>query len=67
MIVRYLAAVDGRNGHDQTHHCPQADFRYGSQPDLPPLDRDVRFAALNGLKSDIAPCPKSADFVAKVS
>ena len=30
MIVRYLAAVDGRNGHDQTHHCPQADFRYGS-------------------------------------
>jgi hypothetical protein len=34
--------------------------RLGSQPDLPPLDRDVRFAALNGLKSDIAPCPKSA-------
>ena len=32
-----------------------------SQPDLPPLDRDVRFAALNGLKSDIAPCPKSAN------
>src|SRR6266404_4607052 len=33
----------------------------GSQPDLPPLDRDVRFAALNGLNSDIAPCPKSAN------
>ena len=32
----------------------------GSQPDLPPFDCDVRFAALNGLKSDIAPCPKSA-------
>jgi hypothetical protein len=24
MIVRYRAAVDGRNGHDQTHHCPDA-------------------------------------------
>jgi hypothetical protein len=33
---------------------------YRSQPDLPPFDRHVRFAALNGLKSDIAPCPKSA-------
>src|SRR5713101_8140186 len=32
-----------------------------SKPDLPPLDRDVRFAALNGLKSDIAPCPESAN------
>jgi hypothetical protein len=37
------------------------DFRSGSKPDLPPFDRDVRFAALNGLKSDIAPCPKSAN------
>jgi hypothetical protein len=27
---------------------------------------DVRFAAHNGLKSDIAPCPFCADFVAKV-
>jgi hypothetical protein len=32
----------------------------GSQPDLPPFDRDVRFAALNGPKSDIVPCPKRA-------
>jgi hypothetical protein len=32
----------------------------GSQPDLPPFDRDVRFAALNRLKLNIAPCPKSA-------
>ena len=35
-------------------------FGSGSQPDLPPFDRDVRFAALNGLDSDIAPRPKSA-------
>src|SRR4029453_352019 len=34
MIVRYLAAVNGRNGHDQTHLCPQADFPYGSQADV---------------------------------
>jgi hypothetical protein len=34
--------------------------RSGSKTDLPPLDRDVRFAALNGLKSDITPRPKSA-------
>jgi hypothetical protein len=27
---------------------------------------DVRFDAHYGLKSDIAPCPKGADFVAKV-
>jgi hypothetical protein len=27
---------------------------------------NVRFAAQNGLKSDIAPCPKSADSVAKL-
>jgi hypothetical protein len=27
---------------------------------------DVRFAAHNGLKSDIAPCPFCADIVAKV-
>jgi hypothetical protein len=28
---------------------------------------DVRFDARKRLKSDIAPCPKSADFVAEVS
>ena len=39
----------------------ERDFRYGSKPDLPPFDRDVRFAALNGPKSDIARGPKSAN------
>jgi hypothetical protein len=33
----------------------------GSQPDLPPVDRHVCFAALNGLKSNIAPRPKSTN------
>jgi hypothetical protein len=32
----------------------------------PEWSADVRFGAHNGLKSDIAPCPKSADIVAKV-
>jgi hypothetical protein len=31
-----------------------------SKADLPPFDRDVRFAPHCGLKSDIAPCPKNA-------
>jgi hypothetical protein len=31
-----------------------------------PVPADFRFGAHYGLKSDIAPCPKSADFVAKV-
>jgi hypothetical protein len=53
MIVRYLAAVDRRNGHDQTHHCPQADFRYGSEAESEltcsatalPLEADIVVAA----------------------
>jgi hypothetical protein len=37
-----------------------------SKTDLTALKSDFRFTPECGLKSDIAPCPKSADFVAKV-
>jgi hypothetical protein len=38
----------------------------GSNSEVELADADFRFTPKNGLKSDIAPCPKSADFVAKV-
>jgi hypothetical protein len=43
-------------------YTPTANYRL-----VVPVDETrVRFAAHYGLKWDIAPCPKSADFVAKV-
>jgi hypothetical protein len=47
-----------------THHA-RGGFRRGRE--LINLERpaDVRFAGDNGLKSGMAPCPKSADIVAK--
>jgi hypothetical protein len=38
----------------------------GSKTEVAALRRDVCFEAVNGLKSDIAPCPFRADTVAKV-
>jgi hypothetical protein len=38
----------------------------GSKADLTAPKSDFRFTPESGLKSDIAPCPKSADIVAKV-
>jgi hypothetical protein len=52
---------------DTTRHTiPQADFRYGSKADLTAPKSDFRYTPESRLKSDIAPCPKSADIVAKV-
>jgi hypothetical protein len=38
----------------------------GSTTDLTALKADFRFTPESRLRADIAPCPKSADFVAKV-
>jgi hypothetical protein len=43
-----------------------ADVRVGSKADLTAQKSDFRFTTESGLNADIAPCPKSADFVAKV-
>src|SRR5258707_14277669 len=41
-------------------------LHYGARDQTAPSESDVRFAARNGLKSDIAPCPFRADTVEKV-
>jgi hypothetical protein len=58
--LRPLLREDDRENNSAHSWLVHVFTQPGSKPDLPPLDRDVRFAALNGLKSDIAPCPKSA-------
>jgi len=43
-----------------------ASFRVGSKTDLTVPKFNFRFTRESRLRSDISPCPKSADFVAKV-
>jgi len=42
-------------------HKIALNVRSGSKTEVAALRRDVCFEAVNGLKSDIAPCPKSAN------
>src|SRR6478736_6371501 len=54
------------NGTQPDSDAIRFDVSDGSKADFVTARPDVRFAAHNGLKSDIAPCPRCADSVAKV-
>ena len=56
MNVRCLAMV-----HNTTHHCTEADFRYGSFSDLGARSCEVRFTLKNRRREPGLSGPKSAN------